>query len=144
MINPGTYNTLIAAFASAGVVMTAISVLWFITKDINGAWKTIRAETASGQLAAAAERKHAMRVVRKEARKRGKVETVNVPSTLTLIPLSEIPDTVWPPVKMRLAMPEDRRAALARCLTRCEKTELTGNGLRCYAESDMQLRLLQN
>ena len=144
MIDPGTYNTLIAASASAGVVMTAISVLWFITKDIKGAWKTIRTEAASGQLAAAAERKHAMRVVRKEARKHGKLETIKVAGTLTFVPLSEIPDAVWPPVKMRLAMPEDRRTALARCLTRCEKTQSTGNGLRCYAESDMQLRLLQN
>lgn len=139
MINNETYTILIAASVCAGVVFAAVATLWFVLKDVRGAWKLIHADEGRGQLSAAAERQHAMRVIRKDARKRRqKIETLEVAALEFLD--DDAPDP-WPPIPMRPVMPDGQRTLLMRCLVPCEKTPSAGGGIRLYASSQYQLQL---
>lgn len=133
MVNFDAYNTAVAALASAGVAVLAAAFLWYVVMDVKGAWKTVHDGEGRRQLLAAAERRQAERVIRRAAKKHGKIEKLETNGELVFYALSELPQEPWPPIKMRPAMPEERRDLLSRCLAPCDKTAGPGNGLRMYA-----------
>lgn len=107
------YNTAMAASASAGFFLLVISLLWFFTKDIKGAIKLLRTTENKTFLSVAAERRHAMKTLKKRERTNGPIETITVANDLVFHSLTEIPEDPWPPIPMRLKM-EARQAFLLK------------------------------
>lgn len=107
------FNTAMAASASAGFFLLVISLLWFFTKDIKGAIKLLRTPENKTFLSVAAERRHAMKTLKKRERINGPIETIIVANDLVFHSFTEIPEDPWPPIPMRLKM-EPRQAFLLK------------------------------
>lgn len=107
------YNTAMAASASAGFFLLVISLLWFFTKDIKGAIKLLHTPENKTFLSVAAERRHAMKALKKAERTNGPIETITIANDLVFHSLTEIPEEPWPPLPMRLKM-EPRQALLLK------------------------------